>query len=876
MSRALPTQSPVTVLKAPTGFGKTTLLAECCHTLNAEGIPVAWLSVDEEDGPETLHTCLAYALGQAAIEVEGVRANDGASESPVQRFRRLLVDIASHATPCVLAIDELERMHDSRCLGIVNSLLEYRPPNLHLAFACREFPTGLAVGPSVLGGQALVLTPDELRFSRAEIAGFLGHDLTQGELDAVHTESAGWPVALRVDWHERRSRTSTAPGASRSYGRHWLESRMWRAMPDADRDLVLDAAIVEPLDPELLDEALEGSGLWQRLEALPALAGLLVPVPGDAGGAWQLHPLLREHCEEQRRRETPERFRSIHRRIAQALGRRGAIVDAMRHATMAEDPDLVAATLEQAGGVRVWARDGIVPLTGADRFLTPALLEKHPRLALAHCGVLVLTGRLDEAGRMYTDVATRTRNFRQGGPHRDDRELALDALLVRGLGALYGAAPLRSPEMQENVRSMREIVDAPGGSATSRGPMETPELDPMIRGAFENGLLLHHSMRAEFSAAMDRAARAWSALRGDWSYISVFVHYQLGVIAMAQGRVNAAAAWYRRGRHSAGRRFAEDPNARAIGDVLAHELAVERNQLPVPVWAHQVPAALGGAPFQVYAAGSGAAVDLVSARDGCGRALDFIGELIEQAYRAELPTTTRFLSALRAGTLAKAGRVGEAQRAWRVADLPRTDADCVDLEVQTWREVEAISCTRIRLLWAEESFESARSLAHALAQTARERGLRRTLMRCHALSMAVEAAAGDRRAAEQSLVQFLDLFAETDYARAMVREHDAALPLLEDFLDGSRDPARATPAEMLVGHLRDAADSRPPSAPRLTARETDVLQRLEDSRDKGIAAALGISHAGVRYHVRNIFAKLNARSRLDAVHRARRLGLLSD
>ena len=145
----------------------------------------------------------------------------------------------------------------------------------------------------------------------------------------MKAESTGWPVAVRVYWHERRSGAATAGSSSRGYGLHWLESRMWRAMPSADRDLVLDAAIMDPLDPELLDEALDGSGLWQRLQGLPALDGLLVPVPGDAGGALQLHTLLREHCDERRRRETPDRFQRIHRRLAQALARRGAIVDAM-------------------------------------------------------------------------------------------------------------------------------------------------------------------------------------------------------------------------------------------------------------------------------------------------------------------------------------------------------------------------------------------------------------------------------------------------------------------------------------------------------------------------------------------------------------------
>ena len=136
----------------------------------------------------------------------------------------------------------------------------------------------------------------------------------------------------------------------------------------------------------------------------------------------------------------------------------------------------------------------------------------------------------------------------------------------------------------------------------------------------------------------------------------------------------------------------------------------------------------------------------------------------------------------------------------------------------------------------------------ALVSVCQRRGLRRTWMRCLAHSLAMESACGDGAAATRHLVEFLCLFEETDYA------------------------TRAT-AITLLQHLRKAPVDRSGN-PELSAREAQILERLEHRSDNEIAVALGLSHASVRCHIHKIFAKLGARSRLDAVHRARRRGLL--
>ena len=801
-----------------------------------------------------LETHLSLAFRHAGLDVaEGASAVHDERRRP-GRLGPLLQAIEALDGPCVLALDEVERLSDAGSVALVNFLLERAPANLHLAIACRDFPIGLDVANPILEGRAVVATAEQLRFSASEAVAFLGDGESQTR------ESAGWPLALRI--HREQQYGSGHAITAADFARTWLDSRMWRAVSATDRDLVLDAGLLERIEPDVLDEVLDGHGFWHRLVAMPAIDGLLLPAFDADSEAYRVHPLLQRCCVEWRRRETPERFRELHRRIARALARRGAVVSAMRHATEGDDPELLASILEDTGGLRLLIREGFTRLQAADRFLTPTILDRHPRLALARCLILTLTGRLDEARRSHARIA----ELAGAVANAEDaahRELYLDDLFVRGVAVLFSTPSWASKEVALLRAQMADAV-------------EQVDLDPVMRSTFEYGLCVLHGMKAEFDDALVRVDRARGTLGTRWSYVPMLLDYQVGAIAMARGHVGDAEAWYARAQGALRIDSRNDRGPTLIGEVLTRELELERNRLtyfrgPVPL-----PNAFdtGCSPFQVYAAASAAVVELTLEQQGLTAALVALQDMLEHSYRSDLPSASRYLSVLRVATLADAGRHEEAERTWRLSGLPDNDADCLDLEGQSWREMEAIAEARLKILRARREFDAARAFSSAVVQTVEQRGLRRTRMRCLALSITIEVAAGDRPAAATYLAAFVRLFTETDYARPLVRERDVVLPLLEDYVDGVVDPALEASACALRDHLRSAS-ARGPGI-RLTGRSLEVLQRLEKQPDREIAHALGITHAGVRYHVRTIFEQLKARSRMDAVHRARSIGLLPE
>ena len=198
---------------------------------------------------------------------------------------------------------------------------------------------------------------------------------------------------------------------------------------------------------------------------------------------------------------------------------------------------------------------------------------------------------------------------------------------------------------------------------------------------------------------------------------------------------------------------------------------------------------------------------------------------------------------------------------WLVADRHGMHALVEALDFATLTRVHEQSVQSSPEPGARSSPYARMLVAYQLGQVAMAQG-----------RVVAERRAGDAGAAGRHLAEFLALFAETDYARPAVRERRDCAPAVERFLDEAGDSPLRGPARALLAAMH-AADTGAGLGLRLSEREREILRRLEGQRDKAIAAELGLTPHGVRYHIRGLFTKLEARSRGDAVRRACELGL---
>ena len=425
----------------------------------------------------------------------------------------------------------------------------------------------------------------------------------------------------------------------------------------------------------------------------------------------------------------------------------------------------------------------------------------------------------------------------------------------------YGGARFGSTAMRTHLADVARLASE-------------PDLDSPTRGVMEYSLCIAGSMLARFPEALDRAARARRCYAGN-RYMSMYVDPQEGQVAMAEGRVEDAGALYRRAERFATSSYVLGPEPAATCRVLRQELALECGVGAADAKLTRIPEALatGGSPLQAYAAAGGALVEFRLRDEGIESALSATEDMLAYVRGARLPALVRHVSALRVSVLALMGRIADGEEAWASADLPKKAAGCLDLEGQTWREMESLCCARLRLETAAGRFEEARGLAKELRALAVARGLRRTLMRALALSIVLEVRAGEDGEASGHLREYLRLYAETPYAGPLVREREDCAPLLARLPEAGADDAEEVAARSLLAALQRADV---PGWAALNEREMDVLRRLETQRDKEIAAELGLSTFGVRHHIRALFAKLGARKRGEAARRARELGLIAD
>ena len=154
----------LTVLHAPGGFGKTALLVRRCRALRDRGLAVAWLSLDEDDGPESVARLLALAFERAGVRTFDpagkhsgafpARTPDPEAASRAEyRIHLLVRALERHGGPCVLALDEVERLESPEAIGLIDRLVGLAPPHLHVGMAFREWPAGLAIDMHMLEGR---------------------------------------------------------------------------------------------------------------------------------------------------------------------------------------------------------------------------------------------------------------------------------------------------------------------------------------------------------------------------------------------------------------------------------------------------------------------------------------------------------------------------------------------------------------------------------------------------------------------------------------------------------------------------------------------------------------------------------------------------
>jgi LuxR family maltose regulon positive regulatory protein len=400
------TQQLLTLVSAPAGAGKTTMLASWSSSPQPPG-PVAWLSLDAGDNEAgRLWAYAVAALCQSgAVPRDSMLRGLAALPDSEERSLPLLVSgLAQLPTPVVLVLDDLQDITEPALFEGLEFLVRHAPPQLRLVLAARADPP-LPLQRLRLSGQLVQVRAADLAFTVAEAAELLtGSEgqppLSDDDLALLHARTEGWAAGLRLAALSLKGQSdphrfvAEFAGDDKSVA-DYLTREVLDRQPEEVRSFLLRTCVVDELNGNLADALTGGEGGESMLARLEQANGFVTTV-GSGRGAYRYHHLFAELLRYELRREAPAQVGKLHRRASGWYAARGLTVHAIQQALMARDWPAAADLM---------ARHGPSLVLDGDAATLHQLVEQLPSELVAPDPELLLLGAADRIVRGDPDAA---------------------------------------------------------------------------------------------------------------------------------------------------------------------------------------------------------------------------------------------------------------------------------------------------------------------------------------------------------------------------------------------------------------------------------------------------------------------------------------
>ncbi|HET6919019.1 MAG TPA: AAA family ATPase, partial [Jiangellaceae bacterium] len=469
----------LTLVSAPAGFGKTTLLGDWLTDLDQRqpDARVGWLSLDDGDNDLTRFMAhLVAALQGAQLDVDAA-VLESLSTASADALTTLVNDVtrAGEQEPgkqWVVVLDDYHVIEASDVHEAVTFLLDHLPDHLHLVMATRADPP-LPVARLRGRGQLTEVRAADLRFTPSEAREFLnqvmGLELTEADVDALEDRTEGWIAGLQLaalslrgieDRGEVADFIQAFTGSNRFVIDYLADEVLARQRPQV-RDFMLRTAILDRLNGLLCDVVTGGTDGTRTLADLER--GNLFVVSLDAERSWyRYHHLFADVLHARLLAEHPEQMPDLHNRASVWFAGRGLIADAVRHALAAEDFDRAAYLIEEAlPQIRPTRQDGLL-LTWV-RALPEPVVRRSPVLCILSSWSLLMSGDLDAAESRLDDaeaaLAAGARDQDLAATWADTDDLRTAPATV----SVYRAALAQARgDVAGTVRHARHVLDLAG------------------------------------------------------------------------------------------------------------------------------------------------------------------------------------------------------------------------------------------------------------------------------------------------------------------------------------------------------------------------------------------------------------------------------
>ncbi|HEX6302626.1 MAG TPA: LuxR C-terminal-related transcriptional regulator [Anaerolineales bacterium] len=874
----------LTLVSAPAGFGKTTVVSEW---IRDGGHPAAWLSLDKKDNDLSRFLIYLIAALQRIDSGIGVDVQAALQESLSPHFEILLTRLISEMErlpgKSILVLDDYHLIDAKSVHDVINFLIEHLPPTIHLVICGRTDPP-LPISRLRVHGDVNEVRTSHLRFTKNEVASYLndlmGFDLSADGIAALEARTEGWIASLKLaalsmqgrhDWPEFIAEFS----GSHRYVIDYLVDEIMARQPEEVQTFLCRTSILERFCAPLCEFVVGESGDMAIIDYLDRSNLFLIPLD-DRREWYRYHHLFGDFLNQRLRESERDSIPELHRRASQWYENEGLVDEAVQHALAAGDVESAIRLVDGIAADLVVRRESNKLVKFVEQ-LPSDLCQGYPMLCIWHAWALYFMGQLE----MVEPALAVVRANQNKVPEAINPGYMTT---VRAFLANQEGDFLKSKNLTE--QALEEMSNA--------GPDRTALI---FRGAAVIWLGLNHRLLGNLDKAKQLFMEAAKLNQKAGNYYAALASFeQLAQMAVIRGQLHQALDLYR-----SGLKLAQNWTD-TWGKPQRSLIAVAGPQLGLGTVLYQLND-LDGAEAQIQHSTNlfelgelwgrmysytmlaylkQARGEFEGSAELFGKACAIEDSLIVRPLNtSDLPSRTKLAILLSRAGPEMAHLLTEASR--RVENLEVHPNDEVDFSSPSGYPREVIysdlACTLIAKGRAAEALPLLTRLLEAAITMERHGDEIHYLV----LIALAQHALGNTQTALDSLSQALTLAEPHSYVRLFVDEGLPMAELLNFAISQNISPDYAS--NLLAAFPEDVLSAIPidkePTvhtqmlAEPLSEREIEVLRLIaEGCKYQEIAERLVVSINTVRHHTRHVYGKLNVNSRAKAIGRARELNLL--
>lgn len=876
MSLGLQEDGRLTLITAPAGYGKTTLALEWLASLDQ---PYAWLSLDRADNHSfQFLTYLIAALEQVDEKVGQILEailKEQTEQDETARLHSLLTafvnQLANIQTPFTLVLDDYHTITDLTIHEALSFILEHQPPQMHLVIATRQDPL-LPLSKLRSRGQLTEIRLGELRFTQEETNQFLNETMKLGllpdEIVALEVRTEGWIAGLQLaalslsefpvgsqrppDLEARSKYIKAFAGDDRHVVDYLLDEVLSRQSEEVQRFL-LYTSVLNRLSGSLCDALLEDheQSSQRLLESLERSNLFIIPL--DNRRQWyRYHHLFADLLNSRLQSTNPGLVPVLHHRASQWFEATGMFADAVGQALLAEDFENAIRLIEGIAGDSIWANGELPVLLEWSKRLPEDVSRTRPRLSLYCARALFFNGQVDMAAKYLQQAEDALRERGQVGDPKEE---------------LWGVLFMNQATVQAMCGDSERALEL---ASQAKLLISTAEISTHARIAHATGIaeyLMGNMMEAAaaFSEAIQLAEQAKNRNLG-FDVIAC-----LALTQILSGKLSEAE-------HLCQNALTTEVQNRYLPTSCALHLALaliqyERNELDKAQATVETSIAFAQKAgwlhilWQAYVLQS----QIQQAIGNLQNARRSIKNADQVAIRYRISRVSRIISAYQAEIDLASGNL-EAAAHWTKGYESRSAAEKL-------RDFEEL--TRSRILLSCGSYSESLSVVNCTLEKANATGRIASVIEAKILRSQVLETLGECEASVGSMIEAVELAEPEGFVRVFLNSGKSTADLLSRVrqlkipTNVMRYSWRLLEAFNQTGLIHSPAETVNVLVEPLSARELEVLGLIADGlSNPEIATRLYLSVNTLRAHTTHIYQKLDVHNRMQAVTRAKELGLL--